>query len=119
MLSAMLVADLSSEVLLNIASSSSAGMSLFPSATQVSYRFFNIELNLELRYCSIDTYYATPKKSRKKFNRAIKSQTYIRLVSYYHILGRWFIFRRLNNVSYLKNQEKCLIEPPTHRLTSD
>ena len=48
MLSAVLVADLSSEA---PASSSSAGMSFFPSDTQVSYRFFNIELNLGIGYC--------------------------------------------------------------------
>ena len=49
---------------------------------------------------SIDRFYATPKKPRKKFNRAINSQAYIRLVSYCHILSQRFIFRRLNNVSY-------------------
>ena len=79
MLSATLVADLSSEALLNIASSSSAGMSLFPSATQVSYQFFNIELNLELGYC----------------------------------------VRSTGIMPHLKNQEKSLIEPSSHRLTSD
>ena len=42
----------------------------------------------------------TPKKSRKVFNRTIGSRTYIRLVFYYHILGQWFIFRHLNNVSH-------------------
>ena len=51
MLSAVLVADLSSEAPSNIASSSSAVMSFFPSATQASYQLFNIELNLELGYC--------------------------------------------------------------------
>ena len=79
MLSAVLVADLSSEAPLNIASSSSAGMSFFPSATQVSYRFFNIELNPELGYC----------------------------------VGLRGI------MPHLKNQEKYLIEPSAHRLTSD
>ena len=49
---------------------------------------------------SINKYYATPKKSRKVFNRSISSQTYIKLVSYYDILGQWFIFRHLNNLSY-------------------
>ena len=79
MLSAVLVADLSSEAPLNIASSSSAGMSFFPSATQVSYRFFNIELNPEPGYC----------------------------------VGLRGI------MPHLKNQEKYLIEPSAHRLTSD
>ena len=51
MLSAVLVADLSLEVPLNIASSSSAEMLFFLSVTQVSYRYFNIELNLKLGYC--------------------------------------------------------------------
>ena len=75
----MLVADLLSEVPLIIVSSSSAGISFFPSATQVSYRFFNIELNLELGYC----------------------------------VGLRGI------MPHLKNQEKYLIEPSAHRLTSD
>ena len=51
MLSAVLVADLSLEAPLNIASSSSAEMLFFLSVTQVSYRYFNIELNLKLGYC--------------------------------------------------------------------
>ena len=79
MLSAVSVADLLSEIPLNIASSSSAGMSFFPSATQVSYWFFNIELNLELGYC----------------------------------------VQSAGIMPHLKNQEKCLIEPSAHRLTSD
>ena len=71
--------EIMSGAALNIASSSSAGMSFFPSATQVSHQFFNIELNLELGYC----------------------------------------IRSTGIMPHLKNQEKCLIEPSSHRLTSD
>ena len=63
--------EIMSEAPLNIASSSSAGMSFFPSATQV--------LHLELGYC----------------------------------------IRSTGIMPHLKNQEKCLIEPSSHRLTSD